>query len=78
MVITRDVAWCDPPSDKKSCLRGTNSSAPQVTREKDGHDEISDNSDSDSSEEMSAEVIPEDTGSVSSDTRDNASVENFG
>lgn len=59
--ITRDVSWCELPSGKKSCLVITNSSAPQVT--------------SDSSKELSPRVNREDIDSVSSDTRNDASVE---
>lgn len=43
-MITRDVAWCDLPSGKKPCWRGTDpiSFIPPVGRKKNNHEEIDD------------------------------------
>lgn len=75
--IPHDVTWREVPTGKKSCLRETNSSTPQVTREKDYNDKADNDDESGRSDKLSTDVNPGYTDSVSSDTSDDVSVENF-
>lgn len=74
---TRDVRWCHLLGGKKSCFSVVKVSAPQVDGEEGEHGKINYEKDFHCTDESPSNVNLKDDGSVSRDTSDHTSPENF-